>query len=70
VKKRSSLPLLIGLAVILGVNYYAYTRWYAAPVAEKRAELAEVEERTRAIRNRTARSAPAPSRPKQPSEPA
>lgn len=34
-KKSGSLPLLIGLAVILGVNYYAYTRWYTALVVEK-----------------------------------
>lgn len=53
-KKPNSLPLLIGLAVVLGVNYFAYTRWYAAPVSEKRAELAQVEERTRSFRNRTA----------------
>jgi hypothetical protein len=52
-KKSSSVPLLIGLAVVLGANYFAFSRWYAAPLAEKRAELTEVEQRTRAFRDRT-----------------
>lgn len=52
-KKSRSIPLLIGLAVILGVNYLAYQRWYASPLEEKRAELQQVEERIRSIRNRT-----------------
>jgi hypothetical protein len=52
-KKSRSIPLLVGLAVVLGANYLAYQRWYAAPLAEKRSELQQVEERIRSIRNRT-----------------
>ncbi|MFI4853825.1 MAG: hypothetical protein ACIAQF_02465 [Phycisphaerales bacterium JB065] len=52
-KKPSSTPLLIGLALILGANYFAYSKWYAAPIAEKQAELEQVEKRIRSLRNST-----------------
>ncbi len=52
-KKKSSVPLLIGLALILGANYYGYSKWYAAPIAEKQDELDQVEKRIRSLRNST-----------------
>ncbi len=53
-KRSRTIPLLIGIAIIAGANYFAYAKWYAAPIKEKRAELQQVEERIRSLRNRTA----------------
>lgn len=47
------IPFAIGIAVIGGANYWAYRNWYAAPLAEKQTELQQVQQRTRALRDRT-----------------
>ncbi len=47
------IPLAVGIAIIGGANYWAYSNWYAAPLEEKRAELEQVQQRTRSLRERT-----------------
>ena len=47
------IPLAVGIAVIGGANFWAFRNWYAAPLEEKRAELEQVQQSTRSLRNRT-----------------
>lgn len=48
------IPVVVGIAIIGGANFWAYRNWYAAPLGEKQVELQQVQQRTRSLRERTA----------------
>lgn len=52
-KQSKLIPVTVGLCVLVGANFMAYRKWYAAPLAEKQSEIVQIAERTESTRKRT-----------------